>query len=131
MKREEIQQLIDEIDRLKSALILNEKQLLSKDEQLLLKDEQIERKNERILYLERQLFGRRSEKRLPDNLTGQLSLFDAMHGNATLEEENMIVSITEEITKKPSNVANTKNPKRAPKNEVIKYRLTLSVKKPL
>jgi len=107
MKREEIQQLIDEINRLKSALILNEKQLLSKDEQLLLKDEQlslkdeqIERKNERILYLERQLFGRRSEKRLPDNLTGQLSLFDAMHGNATLEEENMIVSITEEITKK-------------------------------
>ena len=100
MKREEIQQLIDEIDRLKSALILNEKQLLSKDEQLLLKDEQIERKNERILYLERQLFGRRSEKRLPDNLTGQLSLFDAMHGNATLEEENMIVPITEEITKK-------------------------------
>ena len=63
MKREEIQQLIDEIDRLKSALILNEKQLLSKDEQLLLKDEQIERKNERILYLERQLFGRRSERR--------------------------------------------------------------------
>ena len=136
MKREEIQQLIDEINRLKSALILNEKQLLSKDEQLLLKDEQlslkdeqIERKNERILYLERQLFGRRSEKRLPDNLTGQLSLFDAMHGNA--RRKTRLYQSLKKSPKKPSNVANTKNPKRAPKNEVIKYRLTLSVKKPL
>ena len=28
--------------------------------------EQLQRKNERILYLERQLFGRRSEKKLPN-----------------------------------------------------------------
>ena len=35
-------------------------------EQLLLNEEQLKRKNERILYLERQLFGRRSEKRLPE-----------------------------------------------------------------
>ncbi|MDR1369355.1 MAG: hypothetical protein LBJ72_04385, partial [Dysgonamonadaceae bacterium] len=62
-----IYQLEQENLRLRSQLSL-------KDEQLALKEEQLERKNERILYLERQLFGRRSEKRLPDNLQGQLSL---------------------------------------------------------
>lgn len=49
------QQLLQEIARLK--------------EQLLVKDEQLARKNERILYLERQLFGRRSEKSLPSYFT--------------------------------------------------------------
>lgn len=107
MKREEIQLLVEENIRLKSALFLrdeqlslNEKQLLLKDEQLSLKDELIERKNERILYLERQLFGRRSEKRLPDNLMGQLSLFDAMQGGAALEEESNLASVVEDITRK-------------------------------
>ena len=102
-----MQQIIEENTRLKTALSFNEKQLLlkdelllHKDEQLSLKDEQIERKNERILYLERQLFGRRSEKRLPDNLTGQLSLFDAMQGDTTLEEENNLTSVVEDITRK-------------------------------
>ena len=64
-------------------------------------DEQLERKNERILYLERQLFGRRSEKRLPDNFQGQLSLFDSMPGSPALEEENGVLSsLTEEIRRK-------------------------------
>jgi hypothetical protein len=69
--------------------------------QLSLKDEQLERKNERILYLERQLFGRRSEKRLPDNLPDQLSLFDPMQGSPSLpEEKDLLSSLTEEISRK-------------------------------
>ena len=76
MKRHQLEQ---EILRLKSQLSL-------KDEQLSLKDEQLERKNERILYPERQLFGLRSEKRLPDSLQGQLSLFDPIPGSPALEE---------------------------------------------
>ena len=50
---------------MKEQILLQEKSLLLKDEQILFKDEQLERKQQRILYLERQLYGRRSEKRLP------------------------------------------------------------------
>lgn len=67
-------------------------------EQLLIKDEQIKRKNERILYLERQLFGRRSEKRLPDYCSAQLSLFDPEQGTQILEQESPeLTSLIEEI----------------------------------
>jgi hypothetical protein len=45
-------------------------QLSLKDGQIALKDEPLARKNEQILYLERQLLGRRFEKRLPDHLQG-------------------------------------------------------------
>lgn len=93
MTRDRIQQLEEENLRLKAQLHL-------KDEQLSLKDEQLERYNERILYLERQLFGRRSEKRLPDSISGQLSLFDPMQGKASLEEEAGLTSLVEEIKKK-------------------------------
>ena len=72
MTEARIYQLEQEIPRLKS--------------QLSLKDEQLERKNERILYPERQLFGLRSEKRLPDSLQGQLSLFDPIPGSPALDE---------------------------------------------
>ena len=51
-------------------------QILLKEEQIKSKEEQLQRKNERILYLERQLFGRRSEKSLPDYSQAQLSLFN-------------------------------------------------------
>lgn len=86
MEEGRILQLEQEIRALKSALIL--------------KDEQLALKNERILYLERQLYGRRSEKRLPDSVTGQLSLFDSMQGNPTLEEEEHLTSVIEDITGK-------------------------------
>jgi transposase len=103
-----IYQLEQEILRLNSQLSLKDEQIAFKDEQIVLKeeqialkDEQLERKNERILYLERQLFGRRSEKRLPDNLQGQLSLFDPMQGSPSLEEENgLLSSLAEEISHK-------------------------------
>ena len=60
-----IQQLEQQIALLKIQLLLKEEQIKSKEEQIKSKEEQLQRKNERILYLERQLFGRRSEKKLP------------------------------------------------------------------
>lgn len=88
------QQLLQEIARLKE-------QLLVKDEELLVKDEQLARKNERILYLERQLFGRRSEKSLPSYPEAQLSLFDANQGLPALEEEvSVFTTLVEEIRQK-------------------------------
>jgi transposase len=63
--------------------------------------EQLERKNERILYLERQLFGRRSEKRLPEYSQAQLSLFDTEQGMQKLEQETSeMTSLVEEIKHK-------------------------------
>ena len=73
--------------RLKEQILLQEKSLLLKDEQILFKDEQLERQQQRILYLERQLYGRRSEKRLPSMDEAQLGLFDIMQGEPILEEE--------------------------------------------
>lgn len=84
---EDIQQILQENARLK--------------EQLLLKEEQLERKNERILYLERQLFGRRSEKKLPDYPQAQLSLFDVKQGMQILEQETPeMISLVEDIKRK-------------------------------
>lgn len=84
MLKEQIQLLKEENIRLKSALSL--------------KDEQLERKNERILYLERQLYGRRSEKQLPTYHHAQLSLFDETQGESAIEEEKAIfTSLSEEI----------------------------------
>jgi hypothetical protein len=101
MTEARIYQLEQENLGLKSQLNLKDEQLVLKDEQLALKDEQLERKNERILYLERQLYGRRSEKRLPDSLQGQLSLFDPMQGSPSLEDEkDVLSSLTEEIRSK-------------------------------
>jgi transposase len=92
---EDIQQLLQEIVLLK--------------EQLRLKEEQIERKNERILYLERQLFGRRSEKRLPDYSQAQLTLFDAEQGTPSLEQEaSVLTTLIEDIKQKAEQRRNTK-----------------------
>jgi len=68
-------------------ILLKDEQILLKDEQILLKEEELKRKQERILYLERQLFGRRSEKKLPDYCEAQLSLFNSEQGLAALEQE--------------------------------------------
>lgn len=87
----DIQQILQENALLKAQILL-------KNEQLSLKDEQLERKNERILYLERQLFGRRSEKQLPRYDEAQLSLFDARQGQPALAEEpEGMTSLVEEI----------------------------------
>lgn len=90
----DIQQILQENALLKA-------QILSKDEQLVLKEEQLLRKNERILYLERQLFGRRSEKKLPDYNEAQLSLFDSEQGKAALEQESSVLTtLVEDIKQK-------------------------------
>ena len=82
-------------------ILFIEKQLVLKDEQILLKEEQLLRKNERILYLERQLFGRRSEKKLPDYNEAQLSLFDPEQGKAALEQESLVLTtLVEDIKQK-------------------------------
>jgi transposase len=111
----DIQQILQENALLKAQILLKESQIRLKDEQILLKDEQILlkesqirlkeeellRKNERILYLERQLFGRRSEKTLPDYCEAQLSLFDSEQGMATLEQETPgMTTLIEEIKQK-------------------------------
>ena len=71
--------------------------------------EQLQRKNERILYLERQLFGRRSEKKLPNYCDAQLSLFDAKQGMQDLEIETPeLTSIVEDIKQKAEKRRNTK-----------------------
>ena len=67
------------------------------EQQIALLKEQLERKNERILYLERQLFGRRSEKKLPDYSGAQLTLFDAKQGSPTLEQENSLLKEDDRI----------------------------------
>jgi len=79
--------------------ILQENALLK--EKLIAKEEELTRKNERILYLERQLYGRRSEKSLPAYPEAQLSLFDAEQGTPVLEEEASVFStLVEEIKQK-------------------------------
>ena len=71
------------------------------EQQIALLKEQLERKNERILYLERQLFGRRSEKKLPDYSGAQLTLFDAKQGSPTLEQENsLLTTLVDDIKQK-------------------------------
>lgn len=84
---EDIQQILQENARLKAQILLNEEALL--------------RKNERILFLERQLFGRRSEKALPDYYQAQMSLFDSEQGMASLEQETPgMTTLIEDIKQK-------------------------------
>ena len=78
-------------------------------EQLILNKEQLQRKNERILYLERQLFGRRSEKKLPQYNQAQLTLFDTEQGMQHLEIETPeLTSLVEDIKQKAEKRRNTK-----------------------
>lgn len=84
-------------------------ELLLKDEQLKLKDEQLERNKQRILYLERQLYGRRSEKRLPEYNKAQLTLFNSQQGKDHLEQETPeITTVIEDITQKAEKRRKTK-----------------------
>lgn len=106
MTEAEIQLLIQENLRLNSVLNLQIQQLSLKEEELI-------RKNERILYLERQLYGRRSEKRLPDSLIGQLSLFDPNQGEPVLEAENQLSSLVADIQKQAESRRTRKKEKSA------------------
>lgn len=124
----DIQQILQENALLKVQILLKDEQILSKDEQILLKDEQIllkeeelKRKQERILYLERQLFGRRSEKRLPDYCEAQLSLFDSEQGMKTLELETPeMKSLVDEIMHKAEKRRNASKEKSTTKKRSYK-----------
>ena len=106
---EDILQILQENVLLKEQLCFKEDQLCFKDEQLRLKEEELKRKNERILYLERQLFGRRSEKQLPDYSQAQLTLFDAEQGAPALElEASVLTTLIEDIKQKAEERRNTK-----------------------
>jgi len=78
-------------------------------QEIALLKEQLERKNERILYLERQLFGRRSEKRLSDYSQAQLTFFDAEQGTPAIEQEaSVLTTLVEDIKQKAEQRRNTK-----------------------
>jgi transposase len=80
---------------------LLKEQILSMAQQMQLKEEELLRKQELILYLQRQLFGRRSEKSLPGYHEAQLSLFDSEQGLATLEQETPgMTTLVEDIKQK-------------------------------
>lgn len=97
-------------------------------EQIFLKDEQILRKNERILYLERQLFGRRSEKKLPPYNEAQLSLFDAHQGEITLKEETPeMTALVDDIKQKAQERRNNSKKKSTP--EKRSYRLPADIER--
>ena len=93
--------ILPEIILLRELLSVQEKQLSDYKELVAQKDEQLARKNERILYLERQIYGRRSEKKLPSYDQAQLSLFDTNQGEESLEEEKTVFkTLADEIKDK-------------------------------
>ena len=98
-----------DIQQILQENVLLKEQLCFKDDQLRIKEEELKRKNERILYLERQLFGRRSEKRLPDYSQAQLTLFDAEQGTPAIEQEaSVLTTLIEDIKQKAEERRNTK-----------------------
>ena len=100
---------MEEILQILQENVLLKEQLCFKDEQLRLKEEELKRKSERILYLERQLFGRRSEKQLPDYSQAQLTLFDADQGTPAMElEASVLTTLVEDIKQKSEERRNTK-----------------------
>jgi transposase len=104
---EDIQQILQENALLKAQILLKEDELL--------------RKNERILYLERQLFGRRSEKTLPDYCEAQLFLFDSEQGMATLEQETPgMTALIDDIKQKADQRRNAPKKKSTPEKRTYK-----------
>lgn len=99
--------------------ILEENALLKA--QILLKDEELLRKTERILYLERQLFGRRSEKALPNYCEAQLSLFDPQQGEVALEQETSeMTTLIDDIKHKAAQRHNAPKKKTTPEKRTYK-----------
>ena len=120
------QHLEQQIALLQVELLLKEEQIKSKEDLIKLKEEQLQRKNERILYLERQLFGRRSEKKLPQYCQAQLSLFDSQQGKESLEQETPeMISLVEEITQKAEKRRKTKREQAVSKKRSYKIPLDI------
>ena len=98
MKNEmDIQAALEEIERLKRGMEALEEKNATLSAQKAALEEKNEEQRLRILYLERQIFGRRSEKTLPKVNEAQYSLMDALFGEETLEAEQGVRTIVEEI----------------------------------
>ena len=111
---------------LEQQIALLQVELLLKEDSIKLKEEQLQRKNERILYLERQLFGRRSERKLPQYCQAQLSLFDSQQGGKSLEQETPeMISLVEEITQKAEKRCKTKREQAVSKKRSYKIPLDI------
>lgn len=81
-----------------------------------------ERRRVRILELERQLYGRRSEKKLPSYAQAQLSLFSEQENEALIEEEKKAAAAIDDIKKEAEKRRKSKaTPQRASSRRV--YRL--------
>ncbi|MES5169318.1 hypothetical protein ABVC73_13250 [Prevotella melaninogenica] len=81
LTREAVVKLLEqrdaELEQRDAELEQREAELKNKDAELKNKDAELERKSRRILELERMVFGRRSEKRLPENASDWTgTLFD-------------------------------------------------------
>ena len=81
LTREAVVKLLEqrdaELEQRDAELEQRDAELKNKDAELKNKDAELERKSRRILELERMVFGRRSEKRLPENASNWTgTLFD-------------------------------------------------------
>ena len=81
-------------------------------EEISLLKEILKSKDEQILLLQRQLFGRRSEKRLPEHNEAQLSLFSLFEGEESLEEEKAVLTtVVEDVKQEAQDRRNTDSKK--------------------
>lgn len=86
------------IDEQEAEINLKNEEIQRKADELKLKEEEIQRKAEQILLLQRSLYGRRSEKRLPDYDEAVPNLFSILEGDEMLEEEkDILVTVIEEV----------------------------------
>ncbi len=79
-------------------MIQKDEVILNKEVELQGKEAELRRKSETILLLQRQLYGRRSEKSLPEYNPAQLTIFSFIEGEEILEEEKeILVTVVEEV----------------------------------
>lgn len=99
MKTEkDITTLMIENASLQEEVNLRDEEIKLKDEEIKLKDEKIKSLQLQLLYAQRQVFGRRSEKQLPRYDEAWPTLFSHLEGDDALEEEKQaVVTIVEEV----------------------------------
>ena len=99
-----------------SLLVQKDMELMRKDAELVQKDAELARKSRRILELERMVFGRRSEKRLPESADGWVgTLFDeqwAKEGSLLHAETLPIIDEIKQQAKHRREASRTTRPSR-------------------
>ncbi len=92
------EELLLKISQLMDELAKKDEIILGKDNVILEKNEELRIKDEKILILQRQIYGRRSEKRIPEYNPAQLTIFSFIEGDETLEEEkDILITVVEEV----------------------------------